>query len=47
MKKREFKIFVLVFLISILFIIIGIKRDEFSDIKNKSIRICLECIGIG
>ena len=47
MKKSEFKIFVLVFLISILFIIIGIKRDELSDIKNKSIRICLECIGIG
>ncbi|MBN2557172.1 MAG: hypothetical protein JXB33_00305 [Clostridia bacterium] len=25
----------------------GIFRDEITDVFNKAIRICLECIGIG
>lgn len=28
-------------------ICIGIYRDEVSEVMNKAVRICLECIGIG
>lgn len=31
----------------ILLIIIGMNQNGFKDIKNKAIRICYECIGIG
>lgn len=37
----------LLFFLSILFIIIGIKLDEFAAVLEKSITICLSCIGIG
>lgn len=32
---------------AIVLIIAGIHQGEFKDIKNKAIRICYECIGIG
>ena len=28
-------------------ILIGLKQNGFNDIKNKAVRICYECIGIG
>lgn len=28
-------------------ILIGLSQNGFQDIKNKAIRICYECIGIG
>ena len=35
------------FIAAIVFIILGIHQGDFKDIKNKAIRICYECIGIG
>lgn len=34
-------------ILSVLFIGIGIWRDEVSTVLVKSVNICLECIGIG
>ncbi len=31
----------------IILILIGIRQNGFQDIRNKAIRICYECIGIG
>lgn len=33
--------------LSILFIGIGLLRQEQLEVMNKAVRICLECIGIG
>lgn len=44
MKKNFFKI---VFLISIVFIILGFLKKQNIDIRNKAWVACLECIGIG
>lgn len=32
---------------ALVLLLIGIDRNGFQDIKNKAIRICYECIGIG
>ncbi len=32
---------------AIVFIFIGLNQNGFNDMKNKAIRICYECIGIG
>lgn len=32
---------------AIVLILTGINQNGFNDIKNKAIRICYECIGIG
>lgn len=32
---------------AIVLITVGIHQGDFKDIKNKAIRICYECIGIG
>ena len=32
---------------AIVLILIGLWQNGFRDIKNKAIRICYECIGIG
>lgn len=32
---------------AIVLILIGLNRNGFNDIRNKAIRICYECIGIG
>lgn len=34
-------------LIAILLLFVGIHENGFKDIRNKAIRICYECIGIG
>lgn len=36
-----------VIVIAVAMIVFGIYRTEISDVFNKAIRICLECIGIG
>lgn len=33
--------------LALLFIAVGIGRQEHLDVMQKAIRICLECIGIG
>lgn len=32
---------------ALVLILLGISQKDFTDIKNKAIRICYECIGIG
>ncbi|MBO5088746.1 MAG: hypothetical protein J6C01_08725 [Lachnospiraceae bacterium] len=32
---------------AVLLILVGIHENGFRDIRNKAIRICYECIGIG
>ncbi|MBC2578222.1 hypothetical protein HLB30_06755 [Peptostreptococcus russellii] len=44
MKKRNLRI--AVFLISIIFIGVGIAREEDVEVLEKGVKICLECIGI-
>lgn len=34
-------------LVGVLLLVYGIYEGDFSDIMNKAIRICYECIGIG
>ncbi|MCM1181594.1 MAG: hypothetical protein NC347_15170 [Clostridium sp.] len=36
-----------IFIAAIILIFIGLKQNGFHDMKNKAIRICYECIGIG
>lgn len=36
-----------ILLLALLMIALGISQEGFTDIKNKAIRICYECIGIG
>lgn len=47
MLKAEKKIRYGILFMSILFIFIGISRNEVNVVLNKAINICLECIGIG
>lgn len=35
------------FLTSLMFIVIGIMREEHLVVLKKAVKICLECIGIG
>jgi len=35
------------FSIGVLFLVLGIFTDQFTDIYRKAVMICLECIGIG
>ncbi len=37
----------LVFAIGIVFIFIGIYRAEHTEVLQKAINVCLECIGVG
>ncbi|HEY8362973.1 MAG TPA: CD1871A family CXXC motif-containing protein [Tissierellaceae bacterium] len=46
MRYKERLRFILL-AISILFIIIGIYREEVLTVLMKAINICLECVGIG
>lgn len=34
-------------MVSVLLILFGLTQGGFKDVKNKAIRICYECIGIG
>ncbi len=36
-----------IFLIGVVFIVIGLFRAEHLEVMNKAVKICLECIGIG
>lgn len=45
MKKHIFQKGLLV--VAILLILLGVHDNGFQDMKNKAIRICYECIGIG
>lgn len=45
LKKN--KVQYILILISILFIILGIRNGNIVDLYNKARFICLECIGIG
>ncbi len=36
-----------VIVIAVVMVVLGIFRNEITDVFNKAIRICLECIGIG
>lgn len=44
-KRRIFGIVAVV--LAAAMIVFGIYREEVTDVFNKAIRICLECIGIG
>ena len=42
------KIFqIIVFLVAVMFIVIGIKNNDNKRVMNKGNIICLECVGIG
>ena len=45
MKQTKLRIGILV--ISLLFIGIGIVKQEQLEVMQKAVRVCLECIGIG
>ena len=45
MKQTRFRIGILV--ISILFVGIGIVKQEHLEVMKKAVMVCLECIGIG
>ena len=45
MKQIKLRIGILV--ISLLFIGIGIVKQEQLEVMQKAVRVCLECIGIG
>lgn len=34
-------------IIAVILILIGLNQKGFQDVKNKAVRICYECIGIG
>ena len=36
-----------VFLIGVVFIVVGLFRAEHLEVMNNAVKICLECIGIG
>ena len=45
MKKTIIRI--LIVLVTIILLAFGINNKGYRDLKNKAIRICYECIGIG
>ncbi len=47
MQKHRVFISSVLFLLGIAMIVIGVLNGEMSDVLEKSIRICLECVGIG
>lgn len=48
MKRIKTNLLRIAFLVlSILFLGIGIKNEEFVSVLEKAVRVCLECIGIG
>ena len=45
MKKTRFQICIIT--VSVLFIGIGIIKQEHLEVMQKAVKVCLECIGIG
>ncbi len=45
MGNRKVRIAVLI--LSIIFIVVGMLRQEHEEVLGKAVKICLECIGIG
>ena len=46
MRKHRVKTYI-IFVLSLLFIVMGVLREEHLVVLKKAVRICLECIGIG
>lgn len=47
MEKRSRLLTIGILTIGLIFITIGMINGQQTDVMNKAIRICLECIGIG
>ena len=45
-NNKIFKKYILLF-VALVFIFLGIYREEHSIVLQKAIKICLECIGVG
>lgn len=46
-NKRKHLVSWTVLLLALLFIGIGLMNQEYLEVLQKAVRICLECIGIG
>ncbi|MDE7207021.1 MAG: hypothetical protein K2N90_07685 [Lachnospiraceae bacterium] len=44
---KQTKIRMCIFLLSVLFIGIGAAKQEYLEVMQKAVKVCLECIGIG
>ena len=38
---------VVIAIAAVLLMTVGLAKGDYNDVKNKAIKICLECIGIG
>ena len=47
MRNKEGALRLGILLLSLVFIGIGIWQEEYLEVMEKAVRICLECIGIG
>lgn len=47
MSKKTWMTTACLIAVAVVFIIIGIIREEHLDVLRKAVNICLECIGIG
>ncbi len=47
MNKKTFLVRIAIIILSVGLLLIGIRDRGFQDVKNKAVRICYECIGIG
>lgn len=49
MKKRQIQKWIRggILAAAVILLVLGIVQDGPTDVKNKAIRICYECIGIG
>ena len=47
MKNKKNIITVALLVISVIFIVLGVIREEHLEVLGKAVKICLECIGIG
>ena len=46
-KKRQAYFFFFFLIAAVLLLLAGINQNGFAQVRNKAIRICYECIGIG
>lgn len=46
MSRRKV-VSVIIIIAAVAMVVFGVYRNEVTDVFNKAIRICLECIGIG